>query len=248
MDALPRLTASGGLMKNNLYAKLLLAAALALVITACGPKRDTDRAVALTVSPAEATLTLDSEDNTTVQLAAELEYESGQTVTAEATWASSDATIATVTAGGLVTAVAEGSATVTAVSSLNATLTDSASITVNAADSGEPGDEDDPDNGDDPGDEDDPDNGDDPGDGDDPDNGDEPGNGDDPDNGDEPQVITVTIAPESLQLFPNQEASLQASVSGAEGPSISWRIEPDPQSVIDVAEAGSSLKVSALAV
>lgn len=52
----------------------------------------------------------------TQQLTATLAMSDGtnQDVTATATWSSSDETVATVSAGGLVTAVAEGSATITA--------------------------------------------------------------------------------------------------------------------------------------
>ena len=66
----------------------------------------------VTVSPATAELTA---LGATVQLSAEVRDQNGQVMTgATVTWASSAAAVATVSASGLVTAVADGSATITA--------------------------------------------------------------------------------------------------------------------------------------
>lgn len=81
----------------------------------------------LEVSPAAPSIA----DGATVQLTATGTYPDTSTrdVTADSDWSTSDAAIATVSAGGLVTGVAAGSATITAMYS---DLSDTASVTVTA--------------------------------------------------------------------------------------------------------------------
>jgi len=98
---------------------------------ACGdatvgpPPPDPPRPTTVTVSPATAEL---SALATTVQLSAEVRDQNGQVMSgATVAWATSDASVATVAASGLVTAAGNGSATVTATSG---TATGSAAVTV----------------------------------------------------------------------------------------------------------------------
>ena len=98
---------------------ILLVAVLAGVTwaTACGdgatePPPDPPRPTTVTVSPATAEL---AALGASVQLRAEVRDQNGQVMAGAAvTWASSNATVATVDAQGLVTAAGNGTATVTA--------------------------------------------------------------------------------------------------------------------------------------
>ena len=100
-------------------------------VAACGdatvvpPPPDPPRPTTVTVSPATAEL---AALGATVQLAAEVRDQNGQVMSdAAVTWASSDASVATVAASGLVTAAGNGSTTVTATSG---EATGSAAVTV----------------------------------------------------------------------------------------------------------------------
>ena len=76
------------------------------------PTIDPPRATTVTVSPAAAELPA---VGATVQLSAEVRDQNGQAMAgATVTWSSSDASVATVDASGLVTAAGNGTATVTA--------------------------------------------------------------------------------------------------------------------------------------
>ena len=101
---------------------ILLSAAMATVAwaVACGdggteppaPPPDPPRPTTVTVTPATAELASLGE---TVQLRAEVRDQNGQAMAgASATWASSSASVATVSAAGLVTAAGNGTATITA--------------------------------------------------------------------------------------------------------------------------------------
>ena len=101
---------------------IVLTAAIATVAwaAACGdgatgppaPPPDPPRPTTITVTPATAELTALGE---TVQLQAEVRDQNGQVMAGAAvTWASSSAAVATVSAAGLVTAVANGTSTITA--------------------------------------------------------------------------------------------------------------------------------------
>ena len=101
---------------------IVLTAAMATVAwaAACGdggteppaPLPDPPRATTVTVTPATAELTA---LGATEQLTAEVRDQNGQVMAGAAvTWASSSAAVATVSAAGLVTAVANGTATITA--------------------------------------------------------------------------------------------------------------------------------------
>ena len=96
----------------------LLFAAAPFVVVGCGdgavepPPPPTPVPATLTISPASAALQSLGE---TTQLTAEVRDQNGQTMTnAAVAWTSSDASVATVVASGLVTAVKNGTATVTA--------------------------------------------------------------------------------------------------------------------------------------
>ena len=107
----------------NRHRILIVAAAglcAALCAYACGdgtteptpPPPDSPRATSLTVTPATAQLTA---LGATVQLTAEVRDQNGNVMAGAAvSWASSTAAVATVSASGLVTAVANGTATITA--------------------------------------------------------------------------------------------------------------------------------------
>ncbi len=106
-----------------------IVAAAALWSAACGDETteppDPPRPTTVTVSPAMAELAALA---ATVQLSAEVKDQNGQVmVGATVTWASSATGVATVSAAGLVTAVANASATITATSG---SASGSAEITV----------------------------------------------------------------------------------------------------------------------
>ena len=114
---------------------IVLTAAMATVAwaAACGdggteppaPPPDPPRPTTVTVSPATVELTALGE---TVQLQAEVRDQNGQVMAGAAvTWASSSAAVATVSAAGLVTAVANGTSTITATAG---SATGSATVTV----------------------------------------------------------------------------------------------------------------------
>ncbi len=93
-----------------------------------GPPPDPPRPTTVTVSPATAEL---SALGATARLTAEVRDQNGQAMAAAAiAWSSGDASVATVDATGLVTAVANGAATVTATSG---TASGSATVTVKQA-------------------------------------------------------------------------------------------------------------------
>ena len=107
---------------NPHRASLLAAGVTAalLLVSACGdgtaepepPPRDPSRPTTVSITPASAELTA---LGATVRLSAEVRDQYGQVMTgATVAWTSSDASVATVDATGLVTAVANGTATVTA--------------------------------------------------------------------------------------------------------------------------------------
>lgn len=108
----------------------LIAAAAVTFFAACGggttePPPDPPRATTITVSPATADL---AALGATVLLSAEVRDQNGQAMAGAAvTWASGAATVATVSASGLVTAVANGTATITATSG---SASGSATVTV----------------------------------------------------------------------------------------------------------------------
>ena len=117
--------------------RIALAVSVVLSVTAwaaaCGdgevpvalPPPDPPRPTTVTVSPATAEL---AALGATVQLSAQVLDQYGRVMSgATVTWASSDASVATVTASGLVTAAGNGSVTVTATSG---TATGSAAVTV----------------------------------------------------------------------------------------------------------------------
>ncbi len=92
---------------------------------ATAPPPDPPQAATITVSPATADL---AALGATVQLSAEVLDQNGQVMTgATVTWASGTVAVATVSASGLVTAVANGSATITATSG---SASGSAAVTV----------------------------------------------------------------------------------------------------------------------
>ena len=109
---------------------LLIALLAATFFVACGdgataPPPDALRATTITVNPATADL---AALGATVQLSAQVRDQNGQAMTgATVTWASSAAAVAAVSASGLVTAVANGSATITATSG---SASGSAAVTV----------------------------------------------------------------------------------------------------------------------
>ncbi|MEM7414611.1 MAG: serine hydrolase [Gemmatimonadota bacterium] len=107
----------------------------ALLLAACGssevtsPDSDPVDNVVTSVEVSEATVTLDARQRTTVTTT--LRNASGGGVSGTVTWSSSDASVATVSSGGTITALLPGSATLTASSgSASATV----SVTVEVAD------------------------------------------------------------------------------------------------------------------
>ena len=108
----------------------LTALLAATFFVACGdgataPPPDALRATTITVNPATADL---AALGATVQLSAQVRDQNGQAMTgATVTWASSATAVAAVSASGLVTAVANGSATITATSG---SASGSAAVTV----------------------------------------------------------------------------------------------------------------------
>ncbi len=107
----------------------LVASAFAVtaLIVACGGDEPTEPSVATTIDISPASLDLSSFGET-VQLTATVRDQNGQPITgASVSWTMDDNSVATVSTGGLVTAVRNGSATVTATSG---SATGAAAVTV----------------------------------------------------------------------------------------------------------------------
>lgn len=83
----------------------------------------------IAVGPAAPTIETGSTDNT-VQMTAFGTYNDGSTATPAVAWTSSEPSIATISAGGLVTSVSTGTSTITATANVNPSITGTQTVTV----------------------------------------------------------------------------------------------------------------------
>jgi Bacterial Ig-like domain (group 2) len=119
---------------SSLKSKLRLAGAFAALATlalaaSCRGFFVKPTVSSLVVTPATPSIQIGSTNNT-VQMTATATFNDGSTGSTPVSWSISDQNVATISAGGLVTSVATGTATITATSNQNPTITGTQTLTV----------------------------------------------------------------------------------------------------------------------
>lgn len=111
---------------NTRRASLIVAVAIILVLTSCRGFFTGPVLQSINVTPATPTIAVGG----TQQFTASGVNDDGSNSNVDATWASSDQTIATIDSNGLATAVKAGTATITATSTKNSSISGSTTMTV----------------------------------------------------------------------------------------------------------------------